>query len=65
MTVVAVLEIHMDKNPVANMKPNIILSVLPPSFKIILRAILLCKFHFWIAFARINPPINRKIYLCP
>ena len=30
-----------------------------------LRAILLCSFHFWIAIARIKLPINRKTYLCP
>ena len=30
-----------------------------------LRAILLCKFHFCIAIAIINPPTYKKTYLCP
>ena len=29
------------------------------------KAILLCKFHFCIAIAIINPPTYKKTYLCP
>src|SRR6056297_2792551 len=58
---VAVLEIHIDKAPVATINPKMIFSVLVPIKEIIHNAIRLCKFQRCIARAMINPPINRKI----
>ncbi len=46
ITDVAVLLIHMDKNAVAIMNPKIILLLFTPTRLMILRAILLCNFHF-------------------
>ena len=63
--VVAVLEINIDNIAVAIMKPKIILDFLVPVYFIILRATLLCKFHFSIASAMIKPPTKRKTKLWP
>ena len=65
MTAVAVLEIHMDKSAVATINPKMICTILVPTILIIVSAILLCRFHFSIAMAKINPPKNRKINLWP
>ena len=62
--VVAVLEIHMDKNPVASMNPRIILDGLVPILTTMFNAIRLCNSHFSIARAIIKPPRNRKIRGC-
>ena len=56
ITAVALLEIHIDINAVAIIKPSIIFTILVPIKLIIFKAILLCKFHFSIAIAIINPP---------
>jgi hypothetical protein len=58
---VAVFDIHMERKAVENMNPNKILAGLTPVNISILRAILLCRFHFCMARATIKPPINRKI----
>jgi len=65
MTVVAVLEIHMDINAVANMNPRMIVATFVPINRMILRAILLWSPHFSIAMAIIKPPRYKKTYLCP
>ena len=56
ITAVALLEIHIDINAVAIIKPSIIFTILVPIILIIFNAIRLCKFHFSIAIAIINPP---------
>ena len=65
ITAVAVLEIHMDKNAVAIIKPRMIIFRSVPIHAIIFRAILLWRFHFSMAMEMINPPIYRKINLWP
>ncbi|CAI8256730.1 MAG: Uncharacterised protein [Flavobacteriaceae bacterium] len=65
ITEVAVLEIHIDKKAVANIKPNTIRWMLVPTALIMDKAMRLCKFHFSRAIAIINPPIYKKMYLCP
>ena len=65
MTEVAVFEIHIDKNAVANINPSITLRASIPIKEIILIAILLCNFHFSIPIAIKNPPKYRKTNLCP
>ena len=65
ITEVAVFEIHIDKNAVANINPSITLRASIPIKEIILIAILLCKFHFSIPIAIKNPPKYRKTNLCP
>ena len=62
---VAVLEIHIDKKAVANMKPSITRDLLLPVILIIFKASLLCKRHFSIASAIMNPPTKRKTNLWP
>ena len=60
MAVVAVLEIHMDKNAVGSIKLKIsILGDVPTSF-ITLRAILLCKSTCSTAAAMMRPGTNQK-----
>src|SRR5699024_4423567 len=59
------LEIHMDKNPVATINPNTIKLIFVPMSAIIVNAIRRCKFHFSIASAIINPPINKNIVSSP
>ena len=61
----AVFEIHIDKNAVAIINPRMILVTSVPTSLMIVSAIRLCRFHFSIAIAKINPPINKKMYLCP
>ena len=58
--VVAVLEIHIDKNAVATMNPRMILDGLVPMNRMITSAIRLWKFHFSMARAIMNPPMNRN-----
>ena len=65
ITAVAVLEIHMERKAVANIKPKIIFLTSVPIILIIFKAILLCKRHFSMANAKINHPIYKKTYLCP
>jgi len=59
--VVAVLEIHIDRNAVAIIKPNKILPGFTPNHFKTLRAMRLCKFHRCMARATKNPPIKRKM----
>lgn len=63
ISVVAVLEIHIERNAEATIKPNMIRCGLPPIMSIIFNAILLCKFHRCIVSAMRKPPMNRKIVL--
>ena len=56
ITVVAVFEIHMERKAEAKIKPKMICLILVPVIEIILRAMRLCRFHFCIAKAKINPP---------
>ena len=65
ITEVAVFEIHMDIKAVAIINPNTIFLMSVPIVLMICKAMRLCKFHFSMAIANINPPIYRKIYLCP
>ena len=56
--VVEVLAMHIERNQVTNMNPNIkLLGLLPTSFSAP-SAIRLCKFDCSIAIASINPPIR-------
>ena len=52
------LEIHIDKNAVANMQLSIILRGEVPIKSIILNAILRCKPDVSTPMAKINPPKN-------
>lgn len=61
ITAVAVLEIHIEMIADAAIKPNIIDEGERPNKLIIKSAIRLCRFHFSIARAIINPPRNKKI----
>ena len=54
---VAELDIHMDKNPVASIKPKTIRLKSVPNKFIMLSAIRLCRFHFSIDVANKNPPM--------
>src|SRR5690554_6904584 len=65
ITAVAVLEIHMERKPVATIKPRTIFLALVPNREITYNAILLCKFQRSIAIASKNPPRYRKIILFP
>src|SRR5690606_15133838 len=65
ITDVAVLLIHMLKNAVATIKPKMIFLISEPIKLMIFNAIRLCKFHFSIAMAMINPPMYKNTYLCP
>ena len=56
---VAVFEIHIDKNAVASINPSITLDLFVPVNLMIVNASLLCKFHFSMASAIINPPTKR------
>ena len=58
MAVVAVLEIHMERNMVVNMKPSISLAWEQPTIMIILKATLLCNPQCSTAMAMIKPPRN-------
>lgn len=60
----AVFEIHIDKDPVATIKPRIILSVLAIA-EMIESAIRLCKFHRSYARAIMKPPMNKKTVSSP
>ena len=62
---VAVFEIHIDKNAVAIINPRITFDFFDPVNLIIFKANLLCRFHFSIARAIINPPTNKKTNLWP
>lgn len=65
ITVVAVFEIHIERNAVATINPRRTLETLLPIIEIMVKAILLCKFHFSTANAKIKPPMNRNIILFP
>ena len=58
---VAVLEIHIERKAVANIKPSKMRAGLVPVIMRIRKAIRLCKFHFCMASATRKPPIKRKI----
>ena len=58
MAVVAVFEIHMDKNIVGSMKPNINLRGLVPIQSKTFKATLLCKLECSTAMATMTPEIN-------
>ena len=58
--VVAVLEIHMDKNAVASMNPVRMQRGQPPKTSSRRRAIRRCKFQRCIANATIKPPTYKK-----
>ena len=63
ITAVAVFEIHIERNAVAIIKPNIIFDFFVPTILMMFKAILLCNFHFSMAIAKINPPINKNTNL--
>jgi len=58
MAVVAVLDIHMERNMVVNMKPSMSLAWLVPTIMMILRATLLWRPQCSTAMAMIRPPRN-------
>ena len=58
MAVVAVLEIHMERNMVVNMKPSISLACDVPTIIMILKATLLWRPQCSTAIAMIKPPRN-------
>ena len=58
IAVVAVLEIHMERNMVVNMKPSISLAWEQPTIMMILKATLLCNPQCSTAMAMIKPPRN-------
>ena len=58
MAVVAVFEIHMERNMVVNMKPSISLACDVPTIMIILNATLLWSPQCSTAIAMIKPPRN-------
>ncbi|OQA59728.1 MAG: hypothetical protein BWY45_00585 [Euryarchaeota archaeon ADurb.Bin294] len=60
---VAVFEIQSEMKAVAIIKPRMICFGLVPVRRIIVRAILRCRFHFCMAAAMINPPRKRKMVL--
>ncbi len=61
MAVVAVLEIHMERNAVASMKPRISFRGPVPTAEMIPRAIRLCRPQRSMVTARRKPPMKRKI----
>ena len=65
ITELAVLEIHIERNAVATIKPNMTFLTLVPISCTIFKAILLCRIQRSIAMANIKPPIYKKIYLWP
>ena len=65
ITAVAVLETHMDRNPVAIMNPATTPPGLVPMALTVTRAIRRCRFHRCMARARMKPPMNRKMMLLP
>lgn len=58
---VAVLDIHMDKKPVAIIKPKMTFFSLVPTTLIILKAIRLCNPDRSMAKPTTKPPINKKM----
>lgn len=61
MTAVAVLDTHMDRKPVASMKPSTSILGLVPTASTVSSAIRRCRFQRCIVRASMNPPMNRKI----
>jgi hypothetical protein len=59
--VVAVFDIHMDKNAVATINPKIIRDGLVPNIERIFKDIRWSNPHLRIDAAMTNPPRNRKI----
>ena len=57
INVVELFEVHIDKNPVAIIKPSITLFLLVPMIRIVKRAILLCSWFVSIALATKKAPI--------
>ena len=60
-TAVAVLETHMDMNPVAIMKPSTICFGFVPTRVTTRSARRRCRFQRCMPSARMNPPMKRKI----
>src|SRR5690606_12161905 len=65
ITAVAVLEIHMERNPVATMNPRIIFLGAVPKRVMTYRAIRRCRFQRSMAMANKNPPRYKKMILFP
>ena len=63
MIAVAVLEIHIDRNAAAIMKPRTMRPAPPPTVRMIHSAIRRCRFHFSIVRAIMKPPRNRTMVL--
>jgi len=59
--VLAVLEIHIDRNHVATMNPSMRRRGLVPRIKMMRRAMRRCSSQRCIASAKMKPPMNRKI----
>lgn len=65
ITAVAVLDTHMEMNPVAIMKPRTRFTVLAPMNFRTPSAMRRCRFQRCMARASMKPPMNRKMMLLP
>ena len=61
ISAVAVFDNHIERNPVAIINPSTKRCGCPPIIRNIFNAILLCRFHFSTATARIKPPMNSRM----
>ncbi len=65
MTAVAVLDTHIDRNPVAIMKPATTIVGLVPMARTVRNAMRRWRFQRCIASATRKPPMKRKMMLLP
>ena len=63
ITAVAVLDIHIDRNAAAAMKPSTIRAGPPPTIWMMASAMRRCRFHFSMVRAIMKPPMNSTIVL--
>ena len=63
ITAVAVLEIHIDRNPAATMKPSTMRAGPPPTWWMMARAMRRCRFHFCMVTAIMKPPMKSTMVL--
>ena len=60
ISVVAVFDTHMDRNPVASIMPRMMRFGCTPTWRRVSSAMRRCRFHFSMAMAIRKPPRNRK-----
>ena len=63
ITAVAVLEIHIERNAAATMKPSTIRAGPPPTQPMMASAMRRCRFHFCIVNAIMKPPMKSTMVL--